>query len=229
MNLAVFDIDGTLTDTNQVDALCYVRALEQEFGLKDIDDDWSHYINSTDPGIMNQVFLENLGRLPNKAEVAMFQRCFLALLKEEKRKNPGQFSEIKGAGALLRHLAESPDWIPALATGGWEVSARFKLEAAGLPTDGIALASGDDAVSREDIILTALDRARDATGIESFSKIVSLGDGVWDIKAACNMNLNFIGVGNQAKLQKAGASTVVPDFSDTQTCLDLLKQAPRLQ
>lgn len=29
MKLAVFDIDGTLTRTNQIDALCFARAFEE--------------------------------------------------------------------------------------------------------------------------------------------------------------------------------------------------------
>jgi phosphoglycolate phosphatase-like HAD superfamily hydrolase len=228
MNLAVFDIDGTLTDTNQVDALCYVKALKLEFGLEGILDDWSQYTHSTDPGIMNQVFEQTLGRLPRKAEMAAFQECFLALLKTEKEMDPSQFKQIKGAGALLDHLMKRPDWIAAFATGGWEVTARFKLEAAGLPFKGLAFASGDDGVSREDILRTAILRARRMTGVKSFVNVVSLGDGVWDIKAARNLKLNFIGVGNQAKLQKAGAGQVVPDFDDLQTCLELLEQAARL-
>ncbi len=222
MNLAVFDIDGTLTDTNQVDALCYVKALKLEFGLKGIVDDWSQYTHSTDPGIMNQIFEQNMGRLPRKGEVATFQRCFLALLKNEQQKDPSQFKQIKGAGALLDHLIKHPDWTVAFATGGWEVTAKFKLEAAGLPFEGMAFASGDDEESREDILRTAMLRAQRISGVKSFAKVVSLGDGVWDIKAARNMKLHFIGVGNQAKLQKAGAGQVVPNFQDLQACLELL-------
>lgn len=228
MNLALFDIDGTLTDTNQVDALCYVQALELEFGLNDIDDDWSQYTHSTDPGIMNQVFQARLGRLPGKAEVAAFQKRFLALLMDEKQKDPGLFAEIKGAGALLKALAANPDWTVAFATGGWAVTAKFKLEAAGLPADGLPFSCGDDAVSREDIMRLAMQRARDAAGIKSFAKIVSLGDGVWDVKAARAMDLAFIGVGNKARLRKAGAGQMVADFHDTATCLALLELAPRL-
>lgn len=229
MNLAVFDIDGTLTDTNQVDALCYLQALEQEFGFKDIDNDWSHYIHSSDPGIINQLFQQRLGRLPRKAEVYAFQKCFLALLRVEHQKDAGLFREIKGAGALLDYLIKRPGWTAAFATGGWEVTARFKLEAAGLPFEGMAFASGDDEESREDILRTAMLRARRISGVKSFTSVVSLGDGVWDVKAARNLKLAFIGVGNQAKLQNAGASAVISDFSDTQTCLDLMERAPGIK
>lgn len=228
MNLALFDIDGTLTDTNQVDAACYLKAMEMAFGLGGIDHDWSHYTFSSDPGIMNQVFQNRLGRLPDKDDVAAFQRRFLALLKEEWRKDPGLFVEIKGAAALLEALSASPDWCAALATGGWGVTAKFKLEAAGLPFNGLPFSCGDDAVSREGIMRVAMAQAADASRVESFAKIVSLGDGVWDVKAARAMNLAFIGVGDQAKLKAAGARAVVPDFSDTAACLALLEKASGL-
>lgn len=228
MNLAVFDIDGTLTDTNQVDALCYVQAMEQEFGLAGVDDDWSHYTHSSDPGIMNQVFQNRLGRLPDKDDVAAFQKRFLYLLRKKRQKDRRLFAEIKGSAALLKALESNPDWIAALATGGWAITARFKLAAAGLPVSGLPLASGDDAVSREDILRIAISRARKTTGMDGFAKIVSLGDGVWDVKAARAMNLAFIGVGDEAKLAKAGAERVVPDFHDLEACLDLLERAPCL-
>ncbi len=125
-------------------------------------------------------------------------------------------------------MESNPDWIAALATGGWAITARFKLAAAGLPVSGLPLASGDDAVSREDILRIAISRARKTAGMDGFAKIVSLGDGVWDVKAARAMNLAFIGVGDEAKLAKAGAERVVPDFHDLEACLDLLERAPCL-
>lgn len=33
MILAVFDIDGTLTDTSKIDAACYVQAFQETFGI----------------------------------------------------------------------------------------------------------------------------------------------------------------------------------------------------
>ncbi len=40
MNLAIFDIDGTLTRTLSVDAECYIRAFADEFGLSGFNADW---------------------------------------------------------------------------------------------------------------------------------------------------------------------------------------------
>ena len=174
--------------------------MELEFGIRGIDVDWSQYTYSSDPGIMNQLFQENLGRLPGKADVAAFQKRFLALLKDQYQKDPGQFTEITGANALLERLGASPGWTVALATSGWGVTARFKLEAAGLAVNGIAMACGDDGVSREDIIGIAMRRARNLARVNNFAKIISLGDGVWDVWAARNLKTAFIGVGDGVKV-----------------------------
>ncbi len=48
MNLVIFDIDGTLTDTNAVDGECYAAAFEREFGRPV---DWRNLTHRTDSGI----------------------------------------------------------------------------------------------------------------------------------------------------------------------------------
>lgn len=223
MNLAIFDIDGTLTDTNQVDAACYLQAAEQEFGIKGADDDWSQYAHATDPGILHELCLRHRGQAPSGREILAFQARFLANLKEENHRRPDLFREIKGAGALLDWLEASPDWRAALATGGWAVTARFKLQAARLPGEDLPFASGDDGIARQDILRSALIRARDRHG--RFQRVVSIGDGVWDVRAAGDLGLAFIGVGDTRKLGQAGADRVISDFSDLPACLELLECA----
>ena len=55
MKIVVFDIDGTLTQTNDADTDCFVRALKDCFALNDIETDWSGYTHSTDAGIMKEL------------------------------------------------------------------------------------------------------------------------------------------------------------------------------
>jgi beta-phosphoglucomutase-like phosphatase (HAD superfamily) len=42
MNLLVFDIDGTLTATNEVDTRCFARAFHEAFGIA-LDTSWHIY------------------------------------------------------------------------------------------------------------------------------------------------------------------------------------------
>ena len=49
--VALFDIDGTLTATNEVDRDCFLAAFLQEFAITEIDSDWLGYEQTTDRGI----------------------------------------------------------------------------------------------------------------------------------------------------------------------------------
>jgi hypothetical protein len=49
--LAIFDIDGTLTATNAVDDECYARAVAEMLGVAPEAIDWSGTPHVTDSGI----------------------------------------------------------------------------------------------------------------------------------------------------------------------------------
>src|SRR5687768_5775617 len=149
MNLAVFDIDGTVTDTNALDDECFAAATRAVLG-RDLSTDWSTYANVTDSGILHAIgaSAEEIGRI---------REVFFDSLRGR------TFAEILGARALIARLLAEPDWRVAYATGGWETSARMKLAGAGLPVD-LPLASSDDAITRREIVEHAIARARTQYG-----------------------------------------------------------------
>jgi phosphoglycolate phosphatase-like HAD superfamily hydrolase len=103
----------------------------------------------------------------------------------------------------------------ALATGGWRLSAQLKLAAAGLDCRGVPLASADDGLTREEIVEQACARA--GFSISAATRIVSVGDGVWDVRTARSLGLRFLGVGegtHAEALYRAGAGSVLPDLAD---------------
>ncbi len=107
---------------------------------------------------------------------------------------------------------------------GCALSAELKLKRAGLPFTAIPFASSNDAVSREDILLTAANRAAEKYATQ-FASVTYVGDGVWDAKAARELGWRFIGIGSggQAdRLRQAGAEIVVPDYRPTEAFLSLL-------
>ena len=67
MKLAVFDLDGTLTQTNAVDDICFILAFA-DAGIDDLNDDWSEYQNITDSGVTHEAFLNWMGRTPTAEE-----------------------------------------------------------------------------------------------------------------------------------------------------------------
>ena len=117
----------------------------------------------------------------------------------------------------MHRLAAQPRWHVTIATGGWNGSARFKLASAGLSVDGIPWASADDAIDRVDILRKAIQRAGLHYGQDAFEKVVYIGDGVWDVRAAKSLGIGFLGLAAGVKagrLVGEGASCVLPDFSD---------------
>ena len=228
MKLAIFDVDGTLTNTNSVDNKCFVKALAEAYAITEIDTDWAAYPNTTDSGITQHVFQEKFGRNPVETEIEKFKGCFVNMLSDEYRANSSSFAEIAGASMALNTLKRDSDWAVAIATGCWRESALMKLKAAKIDTDGIPAAYAEDGLSREDILKAAVAQSLEHYRVRSFGKIVSIGDGLWDVRAAGRLHFAFLGVGcgeAAARLRRAGAKHVIEDFSDYGQLLRLLIEA----
>jgi phosphoglycolate phosphatase-like HAD superfamily hydrolase len=230
MNLAVFDIDGTLTDSVVVDEVCFLQAFRDVLGIEVINTNLLEYRFQTDSGLTWEICHRHLGRAPTPAEISCLQARFLELLQAISEPNRQPFGEVPGAGALLRHLNAHSPWHVAIATGGWRVSARFKLARAGLPVDAFPWANADDALDRVDILRTAVSRAAQDYGQHAFEKVVYVGDGVWDVRAAKALGLGFLGraAGSKAQgLMEEGASYVLEDFSDPLQVSECLEAVAR--
>lgn len=213
MHLVVFDIDGTLTQTMKVDEQCYVRALADVCGFRDVDTDWSNYKHTTDSGIFHEIYKARLQRSPSPAEISVFRQHFVGLLVRASSKT--SFKSVAGTPLLLSRLTAGSEYRVALATGAWRDSARLKMASAGLRYESYPAASSDDAMERESIIRLSTLRAVERYG--KFDSAVYVGDGLWDARASRNIGIPFIGIANTgrgARLTAEGAVCVMPDFSD---------------
>lgn len=228
MRLAIFDIDGTLTETNEVDSVCFVQAMTDAHAVVEMDTNWGGYAHTTDSYITREVLREHFGRAPEDAERDRFIGRFVSLLEESRSRDASLFGEVAGASNALARLRVEPGRAVAIATGCWRGSGLMKLSAAGLETGRVPAAFAEDGVSREEILLAALRRARECYGRESFDRVVSVGDGLWDVSAARNLGFAFVGVGGgtrAAMLREAGASHVIEDFKDYGRLLRCLDEA----
>ncbi|MEW6266243.1 MAG: HAD family hydrolase [Thermodesulfobacteriota bacterium] len=228
MKLIVFDLDGTLVKTNAVDEICFRQAFADSVGLPELDSNWLKYAHPTDSGITRQFFMEAFGREPEAEEIKKIVDRFLELLNEQHTIDPAQFDQVPGAASLLSSLEGNSKWGTAMATGCWRRSAAFKIQVSGLPLDGLPMAWAEDGPSREAIVRTAIARAAAWYQQSEFEKIVSVGDGLWDIRTAHRLNLPFLGVGEgwRAKLlRENGASHVIEDFLDASRFLHYLEEA----
>ncbi|MBV8544744.1 MAG: HAD family phosphatase [Acidobacteria bacterium] len=198
MPIALFDIDGTLTASNDIDSECRAQAFMDVFGFP-LNTNWNDYEHVTDRGIAIQALREARGRVPTEHELSLDRTRCVQLLDERMK----FLDEIVGACAFIKQL-RAREWRIALCTGAWGDSARLKLARAGLPTD-LPLASCDDDISREAILQRGIELAGSVDDV-----IVSFGDAPWDVRAAATLQLPFIGVGS-----RSGAAVVFEDYRDT--------------
>jgi phosphoglycolate phosphatase-like HAD superfamily hydrolase len=103
----------------------------------------------------------------------------------------------------------------------------MKLRAAGIDVNDDVLACADDAAARTDIVRLAIDRAQRHYET-TFGRIVVLGDAPWDVRAAIELELPFIGIGKGERadrLRHHGALAVLPDYDDFNAFRDALNLA----
>ncbi|HEX8251176.1 MAG TPA: HAD family hydrolase [Pyrinomonadaceae bacterium] len=227
MKLAVFDIDRTLTETNEVDDKCFVKAFAESHQISDIETDWTKYRHVTDSGILLEIFEKRLERAPQEKDFTAFKHCFVEKLREFADKDAKLFAEIPNAKKMLEKLRREKDWAIALATGCFYDSAELKIKAAKMNIEDFPIATADDAVSREEILRIAIEKSSAYYRQNEFEKIVSIGDGVWDLRTAKNLNLEFIGIagGKRAdKLRREGAEFLIEDFRDYKSFLEYLNK-----
>lgn len=215
--LIIFDIDGTLCDTTDVDAACYAEAIEHVTGRSLSTVDWPSYPEATNAAIA-QDFLREGGEQEIAIRERQIREEFVRRLEDKGRRDPGLFRPIDGALEIVDDLRRK-NYIIAIATGCWQESAHIKLRLAGFDVSGIPFASSSDTRRRADIIALAASRAGRAV-----SDAVYVGDGVWDVKAARELGMRFIGIGTKHELlRENGARRVLASFRDGEAFYGALK------
>jgi len=232
MKLVIFDIDGTLTQTSRVDEICFTRAFADTHGLEVLADHWIDCPHVSDSGVTQHLFQYYFGRDPRDHESGVIKQRLVDLLEEHHRLDQSYFAEIPRAAETFNRLVEGRGWAKAIATGCWQPSAEMKLRAASINYQGVPGGFAEDGVARESIVDAAISRSRASYRRENFDRIVSVGDGVWDVRTAARLELAFIGVASGAraeKLREAGAKHVIPDFEDADRFFECLEgaEAPR--
>ncbi|MFO1258270.1 MAG: HAD family hydrolase [Gammaproteobacteria bacterium] len=215
MHLILFDIDGTLLDSNHLEAVCFIKSIHEIFGITEIERDWAYYKEVTDRGIAKQLVEEQLQRSPHQSELQTLETVFLShltpLLEEQ------TISLMPGARALIDILIGKSNIALGLATGSFKRSAELKLKAANLNLHHFPMASCNDHYNRSQIIRRAIRKSEKYYHSNRFQTVTYVGDGFWDYEAARALNLNFIGVHNTSlghPLSMNEVTQLVQDFND---------------
>ena len=224
--LVIFDVDGTLSRTSDVDDRCWCEAAREVLGVESMTTDWSCYSHSTDEAIATDLILARFGGRPDdpevRARVRRLRDDFTARIRMEISRSPDCFRPVPGAPQLFPRLAAA-GWASAIATGGWRATAEMKLRTAGIPFEGVPAAHADDAHPREEIVSKAIERSGVA------GPAVYVGDGVWDVRAATRLGIGFVGVGqgeSADRLTEAGARITLSDYTDFEDFLHAVGKFP---
>ena len=224
MKLVIFDVDGTLTNTQQIDQKTFSTVYKTLFDFDTDDIDWTDCPDYSDTGIAHFLFQMNFGRPAGPFELRRIKSRLIDAFLNAYEQEPNQFDEVQGASAFIEELSKNNEVKIAIATGCWEDSALFKLNVAGIDYEEIPLAHSDHAVSRIDIIQKAIDLSKQQYNTTSFSDILYFGDGEWDYKATKELNIPLIGIGanNSGKLNELGVEHIFSNYLDQARILELL-------
>jgi len=216
--LVVFDIDGTLTRTSDVDAALYAQAFLDTFGLPLPTLDWTAYSHATDRGIAEEA-LRRAGHAASRASLDDMRRRFIESLDRALVTDPAH--QVAGASAMLARLREDGHAV-AFATECWEASARVKLSRALIEVGDSFLVACDDAPDRVAILRSAIERVA-----PDDRRVVYVGDGPWDVEAARTLRLPFVGIDHDysGRLRGRAVGTVLRDFRDYEAFFGALARA----
>jgi beta-phosphoglucomutase-like phosphatase (HAD superfamily) len=190
MHAVIFDIDGTLLQSDANDDALFLAAVREVLGNVNVRPTWSMYTQFTAAGILHEILNDN-DIVATIETVAAVRGRFVAGVRSHISAH-GPFAEIPGAKAFVQSLHQSSTHRIAYATGGWRASALLKLSISGFPVEGVPLATSEDHFERHEIMLHAL---RQLKGV--FATVTYYGDGHWDAAAAKTLGWGFVPVGRK--------------------------------
>ncbi len=188
MQAVIFDIDGTLIQSNAIDDELFFSSIKAVLGPVKIRQNVVDYDHVTDIGIISQLFADN--QMPHDTGlIDSICESFVSALAEH-FDSAGAFPSVPGANKFFDDLSQSAEHKIAIATGGWQRSALMKLETSGFDVRDIPVATCNDAIPREEIMRVALSQLGN-----DFESVTYFGDAEWDRRACENLGWNFVAVG----------------------------------
>lgn len=187
-NLIILDIDDTLTSSQKkhTDSLLFAM---HEMGIKNVDTDWRNYKNATDSYILKTNFERTFKKEFNLGLISSFEKVMMQHFLSYKNS-----LEVKGAKEVVDFLINKTNYAVCFATGSLLEPALLKMQQSGVGFVPNVLEASNRILTREEIVLSAIDKAKNYYGVNTFKNTVSFGDGLWDVTTAKNLGVHFVGV-----------------------------------
>lgn len=187
-NLIVFDIDDTLTKSENQHQTAYVETMI-DFGITEINKDWKSYPNVTDSHILKLNYEANFKKEFNLNFIPDFEKKMT-----EKMLSLSKTEEIKGASKVVDFFMKETNYAICFATGSLLQPALEKLTQANINFVPDLVEASNTIYTRENIVKSAIKKAKSYFQVEDFRHVISVGDGIWDLKTARNLGVHFLGI-----------------------------------
>ena len=227
MRLVLFDIDGTLLNSEGLGRTSMQRALSEVFGSP--GNSTYRYDGKTDKQIVRDVMrMEGHTDEHIDSQMTTLIERYLDGLRQGIESRKFNVRPLDGVPGILAALEAREDVVLGLLTGNVEAGARAKLTAAGINPDRFRVnAFGSDHEHRPKLPAIAQRRFGEAVGREvSGEKVVVIGDTPADIECGRELGARAIGVASGhysvAELEKHEPYAVFESLRDTQKVLETI-------
>lgn len=218
--LVLFDIDGTLVNTQGAGSRAFRRAMLNVYGETGPIDTYDFH-GRTDPQIARELLraVDFTDDAIDRGLTSLWD-AYLGELEVELGRPDTEALVLDGVAPLIDALHETGDHLVALLTGNIEGGARIKLGAVDLWDRFDFGAYGSDHERRDQLPAVAVRRARERSGIHFRGRdVVIVGDTPFDVSCGRSLGVWALAVATGKhtvdELAEAGADVVLEDLADT--------------
>lgn len=217
MHLFLFDVDGTVTETNHIVASSLAEAINEITKGSFLPEDIFKCKELTETAVATELFHTCFGGVPSPSTLAQIEQLSTS-------KTIARLQAARGGVSFLPGFCEFKDWMLAssdicfgFATGSYRGSTLAKLRGLNLPSH-VTIATCSENYSRQEIILDAISQVSKQYRISSYDTMTYFGDGEWDLKAATACGLDFIAVAQTSEkndfFKRLGVNKTITDYKD---------------
>jgi phosphoglycolate phosphatase len=230
MRLVLFDIDGTLLNSQGMGRVSMQRALTEVFGSP--GNPSYRYDGKTDKQIVRDTMrLEGHSDDHIDSRMEQLLARYLEGLRVGAKSGKFNVRPLAGVREILDALEEREDVVLGLLTGNIEPGARIKLTAAGIDPERFRVnAFGSDHEHRPELPAIAQRRASETLGLTiAGERLVVIGDTPADIECGRALGARAIGVASGhytvEQLEAHDPYAAIPSLADTGQLLDTILNA----